>query len=302
VANFGDILKEIQTEQLRAHQAFDIVRRRHLKALADHTGRNVIAYYSGWQAKGSLGGTEIRDEDRDGFMRCVHGLDCGGGLDLILHTPGGAIAATQSIIVYLREKFGRNIRAIVPHTAMSGGTIMACSATSIVMARHSSIGPIDPQIRGIPAKGVLKEFEKAFDEISTDPKREAIWRPILAQYPPTFLGQCANAIAWSETFAREQLAEGMFKGARDKQAKIDKIITALTEYDEVKLHERQIGYKEARSIGLKIDLLESDKALQDLVLTAHHCFTHTMSNTNAIKIIENQTGGAFVKLASSKPN
>ena len=94
----------------------------------------------------------------------------------------------------------------------------------------------------------------------------------------------------------------MFKGARDKQAKIDKIITALTEYDEVKLHERQIGYKEARSIGLKIDLLESDKALQDLVLTAHHCFTHTMSNTNAIKIIENQTGGAFVKLASSKPN
>lgn len=300
MANFGDILKEIQIEQLRAPQAFDTVRRRHLKALADHTGRNAIAYYSGWQAKGSLAGTEIRDEDRDGFMRCVHGLDCDLGLDLIIHTPGGSIAATQSIIVYLREKFGRDIRAIVPHTAMSGGTIMACSAKSIVMARHSSIGPIDPQIRGIPAKGVLAEFEKAFTEISDDPKREAVWRPILAQYPPTFLGQCQNAIAWSETFAREQLEECMFQGTRNKQGKIDKIITALTEYDEVKLHERQIGYKEARDIGLKIDLLESDKPLQDLVLTAHHCFTHTLSNTNAIKIIENQTGGAFVK--NAKPN
>ncbi|RYZ73593.1 MAG: S49 family peptidase [Proteobacteria bacterium] len=295
VANFGDILQEIQDEQLKAAQAFDTVRRRHLKALADHTGRNVIAYYSGWQAKGSVGGTEIRDEDRDGFMRCVHGLNCDLGLDFILHTPGGSIAATQSIIVYLREKFGRNIRAIVPHTAMSGGTIMACSAASIVMARHSSIGPIDPQIRGIPAKGVLDEFRKAFEEISAEPKKEAVWRPILSQYSPTFIGQCRNAIAWSEAFAREQLEECMFRGSPNKTKKIDKVIDALTEYDAVKLHERQIGYKEARDIGLKIDLLESDKDLQDLVLTAHHCFVHTLSNTNAIKIIENQTGGAFIK-------
>lgn len=298
MANFGDILSEIQIEQFKAAQAFDTVRRRYIAKLSEITQRNVIAYYSGWQQKGSLAGTEIRDEDRDGFMRCMHGLDYSKGLDLILHTPGGSIAATQSIIVYLREKFGRDIRAIVPHTAMSGGTIMACAAKTIVMARHSSIGPIDPQIRGIPAKGVLKEFTTAFDEISAEPKKEAVWRPILAQYPPTFLGQCANAITWSEKFAREQLEDCMFRGARNKQSRIDKIINALTEYDEVKLHERQIGYVEAMNIGLRIELLEKNKALQDAVLTVHHCFVHTLSNTPAFKIIENQSGGAFVKVQS----
>lgn len=295
MANWGEVLKEIADEQRRAQTSFDTIRRKYLAALSSHTGRNLIAYYSGWQSKPGVAGTEIRDEDRDGFMRALHQLDYKLGLDLILHTPGGSIAATQSIIVYLREKFGRNIRAIVPHTAMSGGTIMACSAREIIMARHSSIGPIDPQIRGVPAKGVIKEFERAFNEIKTDATKEAVWRPILSQYTPTFVGNCENAIKWSETFARQQLADNMFRGKRNAKEKIDRVINALTEYDEVQLHERQIGYQSARDIGLNIKLLEDDEPLQDLVLTVHHCFVHTLSNTPAFKIIENHHGAAFVK-------
>ena len=296
--NWGEVLAEIGAETDRARRAFDTIRRRYLASLAKETGRNVIAYYSAWQQKGGLAGTEIRDEDRDGFMRALHGLSYSDGLDLILHTPGGSIAATHSIIVYLREKFDRDIRVIVPHTAMSAGTVMACAAREIVMARHSSIGPVDPQIRGVPAKGVLAEFERAAEEIKAEPSRQAVWMPILSQYTPTFLGNCQNAIDWSEKFAREQLADNMFRGARDKKQKINNILNALTEYADVKLHERRIGYKEAKRIGLKISLVEDSPVLQDLVLTVHHCFVHTMSNTSAIKIIENHNGAAFVKLAA----
>jgi hypothetical protein len=282
--------------------AFDIVRKKHLKNLADYTNRNVIAYYSGWQSKPSIAGTEIRDEDRDGFMRALHGLEVKKGLDLIIHTPGGSIAATQAIINYLREKFGRNIRAIVPHTAMSGGTIIACSCREIVMARHSSVGPIDPQIRGVPAKGVLKEFERAYTEIMNDPSRQVVWAPILSQYSPTFIGNCENAVKWSESFAREKLEDNMFFNVKNSKEKINKIIAALTEYDEVKLHERQIGYKEAKKIGLKIQLLEDDNVLQDRVLTVHHCYVHTLSNTPAFKIIENHDGASFVKVQIGSAN
>lgn len=296
MANWGEVLQEIADEQRRAQTSFDTVRRKYLLALAEATGRNVIAYYSGWQSKPGISGTEIRDEDRDGFMRALHGLDTKKGLDLFLHTPGGGIAATQSIITYLREKFGRDIRAIVPHTAMSGGTIMACSCKEIVMARHSSIGPIDPQIRGIPAQGVLKEFERAYIEIAADPQKVAVGAPILAQYTPTFVGNCQNAVTWSETFAREQLADNMFFRQKDAQQKVDSVIQALTAYDEVKLHERQIGYKEARKIGLKIKLLERSQKLQDVVLTVHHCYVHLLSNTPVFKIIENHEGASFVKV------
>lgn len=293
--NWEEVLREISQEHIRARASFDTVRRKYLAALAEKTNRNVIAYYSGWQSTPGIAGTEIRDEDRDGFMRAVHQLEYKNGLDLILHTPGGSIAATQAIILYLREKFGRNIRAIVPHTAMSGGTIMACSAKTILMARHSSIGPIDPQIRGVPAKGVIEEFKRAYKEIKEDPAKAIVWEPILSQYTPTFLGNCQNAINWSEKFARSQLADNMFWRKRGAAAKIDRIIAALTEYDEVQLHERQIGYHEARDIGLNIQLLEDDQELQDLVLTVHHCYVHTLSNTSAFKIIENHQGAAFMK-------
>lgn len=102
-------------------------------------------------------------------------------------------------------------------------------------------------------------------------------------------------LKWSEDFAREQLADNMFHADEDKEAVIDRIITALTEYGEVKLHERQIGFREARSIGLKIELLEDSPAMQDLILTVHHCYVHTLSNTSAYKIVENHDGAAFVK-------
>lgn len=294
--NWKDVLGEIQLEQERARRSFDTVRRRYLTQLFELTGRNVIAYYSGWQSKGGLAGTEIRDEDRNGFMMAVHEMNPKKGLDLILHTPGGSISATHSIVTYLREKFKRDIRAIVPHTAMSGGTIIACSCQRIAMARHSSIGPIDPQVRGIPAAGVLKEFERAYNEIKAEPAKQAVWRPILEQYTPTFLGHCKNAIDWSEQFARQQLESNMFYREKSKSKKtIDGIISALTDYDSVKTHERQINYQEARKIGLKVELLEDDQKLQDLVLTVHHCYMHTLSNTAAFKIIENHNGAAFVK-------
>lgn len=293
--NWGAVLTEISDEQQRGVRSFDTVRRRYLEELHRHTDRNVIAYYSGWQSKPGISGIEIRDEDRNGFMMAIHELDVSKGLDLILHTPGGSISATQSIVSYLREKFERNIRAIIPHTAMSGGTIIACAAKEILMARHSSIGPIDPQIRGIPAKGVLVEFERAFEEICADPRRATVWQPILNKYTPTFLGNCKNAIEWSEQFTREQLSSNMFFGSRGKKVKIDRIIKSLTEYQEVKTHDRQIGYEEAKKIGLKITLIENNDKLQDLILTVHHCYTHTLSNTSAFKIIENHKGAAFIK-------
>jgi ClpP class serine protease len=70
-------------------------------------------------------------------MMAVHGLNRTLGLDLILHTPGGGIAATQSLVDYLRRMFGKDIRAIVPQIAMSAGTMMACACREIWLTRHS---------------------------------------------------------------------------------------------------------------------------------------------------------------------
>ena len=298
--NWHDILGEITSKRSEANSAVDIVRREYLSQLHKYTGRNIIAYYSGWLSKPGIRGTEINDEDKNGFMLSVHRLERKRGLDLILHTEGGSIAATESIIHYLRQMFGPDIRAIVPQIAMSAGTMLACSCKSIVMGKQSNLGPIDPHFNGIPAQGVLDEFNEALKQIKEDPDTLNLWALIIGQYAPTFLRQCKNIVDWSEGLVRKELESIMFadypKGKRDKL--INGIINSLTDDKKTKTHGKHIHIEECKKMGLVIEQLEDDDKFQDLVLTVHHCFIHTLMNTAAHKIIENHLGTALVKMGS----
>ncbi|MBI5636724.1 MAG: ATP-dependent Clp protease proteolytic subunit [Nitrospinae bacterium] len=299
--NWNDVLSEIgkykQEFIQNANQSVDIVRRKYLKLLFEETDRNIIAYYSGFLSKPGIEQSQISDEDKNAFMMAIHKLDRSKGLDLIIHSEGGSIAATESIVDYLHRMFGSDIRAIVPQIAMSAGTMLACSCKEIIMAKHSNIGPIDPWLRGVPAQGVKGEFKRAFEEIKADPAKLAVWQPILMKYQPTFLSQCENAIDWAHTFVKNQLTEIMFSGKDDAVLLATNVVTALSNYDENKSHGRHIHFDEAFAIGLNVKLIENDCSdkYQDLLLTVHHCFMHSLTNTPSYKMIENHNGVAFVK-------
>jgi len=299
--NWNQILQEVGARQAQANQAFDLVRRKYLTELHNFTGRNVIAYYSGWLSKPTVGGLQINDEDKNGFMMAVHGLDRSKGLDLVLHTPGGAISATQSIVDYLHKMFKNDIRAFVPQIALSAGTMIACSCKEIWMGKQSNLGPIDPQLSGVPAYGVLKEFKTACKEVKADPKKTAIWQSIIGQYRPTFLSQCDNSIQWSNDFVRQQLASVMFNGDPSAKSKAAGIVKKLSSYSKNRTHDRHIHYDECLGMGLKVLAMESDHTLQDLVLSIHHCYMHAFMNTPACKVIENQLGVALFKHAQVPP-
>lgn len=111
--------------------------------------------------------------------------------------------------------FGSDIRAIVPQLAMSAGTMIACSCSTIIMAKHSSLGPTDPHLNGIPAAGVVDEFTRAADEVRADATRVPLWHAIISQYPPTFLSQCENAIMWGKGICWGSASEcDVCRGAR----------------------------------------------------------------------------------------
>ncbi|MGC8560254.1 MAG: SDH family Clp fold serine proteinase [Phycisphaerae bacterium] len=304
--NWGDISLEIQKvaaeRKIKIEQAAALVRGRHLAALREKTGRNLIAYYSGWLSKPLAYGMEINDEDKNGFMLAVHKMDRSRGLDLILHTPGGDIASTQSIVSYLHQLFGNDLRAIVPQIAMSAGTIIACSCRQILMGKQSNLGPIDPQVRGVPAYGVIREFRDACKQVKRDPASTPLWQVIVGKYHPTFLGQCENAIKWSNAFVKEQLESVMFEGKSDADKIADRIAKKLSDYAHNKTHSRHIHTDECEKMGLNVVRIESDQKLQDLILTVHHCYMHALANTGCIKIIENHSGVGILKaLATGIP-
>lgn len=237
----------------------------------------------------------IDDGDKIGFMTTIHGLDRSKGLDLILHTPGGESAATESIVDYLRKMFGSDIRAIVPQLALSGGTMIACACKTILMGKHSSLGPIDPQFRGIPAHGVIEEFKQAYKECKADPAKIPMWQPIIAKYNPTMIGECNKAIAWSEEMVKEWLLSGMLKGKRKANAKADHIIKELGDHALTKSHARHLSASRCAKIGLKIENIEANQKLQEAILAVHHACIVTLDATPALKIIENHIGKAYIQ-------
>ena len=294
--NWNELLVEVS--EIKQPSPYDVVRRKYLGLLQQKTGRNVIIYYSGLLQKQGAPGTEINDEDKEGFMTTVNGLDRRLGLDLVLHTPGGGAAATESLVDYLRSLFGTDIRAFVPQLAMSGGTMIACACKLIVMGKESSLGPIDPQLNGVPAHGVIEEFQRARDEIAKNKDTIPLWQPIIAKYPPTFVGNCQKAVDWSQSLVRSWLESGMFGDQTLQTGDFDRILEGLGNHALTLSHERHLSAETCRQMGLKISKLEEDQELQDAVLSVHHACMLTFMATPAVKIIENHKGTAFIKLVT----
>jgi ATP-dependent protease ClpP protease subunit len=302
VPNWNQLLDEVRT----AGSVYDVTRRKYLRQLYELTGRNVITYYSAWLQKSDLArqgvaGFELNDSDINGFMTAIHELDRTKGLDLLLHTPGGSTSATEALIDYLRKMFKGDIRAIVPQLAMSAGTMVALSCREILMGSHSYLGPIDPQIYGLPAHGIIEEFNRAADEIAQDQTRVAIWQPVIAKYNPTLIGECQKAIDWSNQMVRESLETCMFLEDSDAESKADRVIVELGDHALTLSHDRHISMERARDMGVVVNALEDNDDLQEAVLTVHHAYVQTLAATPAVKLIENHRGVAFVQALEILP-
>lgn len=157
--SWSEIVTEVNLYS-NAGSELDKKREEYLNQIHSITGRNVIAYYSGWLKVPDAPHVSIDEQDKNAFMTTVYKLDKAKGLDLILHTPGGDIAATESIVTYLKNIFNGDIRAFIPQISMSAGTMIAMSCKEIIMGEQSSLGPIDPQMGGIACQAVIDEFEQ----------------------------------------------------------------------------------------------------------------------------------------------
>lgn len=270
-------------------------KQKYLDEISKCTNRNVITYYSGWMQKPTAADVSINDKDINAFMEAVYKLDKSKGVDLILHTPGGDIAATEKNIDYLHSIFNGDIRAIVPQMAMSAGSMIAVSCKEIMMGRQSCLGPFDPQIGGVACQSVLKEFEKAKEDIRQNPHALGLWQVIFSKYTPTFLVTCEQATELSDDLADEILS----KNFPDKNTR-KSILKAFNNNTTTKVHSRHISKDKCKAVGLNIIDMEQDQHLQDMILSLHHCYMIYLESTVVTKIVENNIGGCTMRLLSTK--
>jgi ClpP class serine protease len=143
-------------------RAVAMQRARALQALERARGARVIALIHRQETIGFLGVPLYRFidiDDSEAVLRAIRLTPDERPIDLLLHTPGGLVLAAEQIAYALRDHPGK-VTVIVPHYAMSGGTLLALAADEILMDPAAVLGPVDPQLGDLPAASIVRAVGK----------------------------------------------------------------------------------------------------------------------------------------------
>jgi len=184
----------------------------------------------------------INIEDSEEVLRAIRMTSDDTPIDLIIHTPGGLLLAAEQIANALNDHPAK-VTVVVPHYAMSGGTLIALAADEILMDKHAVLGPVDPQIGQYPAASLLKVVaDKPVAEIDDETL-------ILADIGRKAIGQTRD-------FVVHLLKDNM------EEEKAEEIAQKLTEGRWT--HDYPITSDEAKEIGLLVNT-ELDSNICDIM-------------------------------------
>jgi ClpP class serine protease len=137
-------------------------RRRALERLSRERDATVITLIHRQETISLLGVPLMRHidiDDSESVLRAIRETPAGRAIEIVLHTPGGLVLAARQIAAALADHDGK-VTAVVPHYAMSGGTLIALAADEILVDGHAALGPIDPQIAQYPASSLVAVTER----------------------------------------------------------------------------------------------------------------------------------------------
>src|SRR5918999_1892069 len=137
-------------------------RRRSLQEIARARGVTVITLIHRQETMSFLGFPIVRYidiDDAESVLRAMRSTPKGQPIEIVLHTPGGLVLAARQIAAALADHDGQ-VTAVVPHYAMSGGTLIALAADEIVLDSHAALGPVDPQLGQYAAASILAALDR----------------------------------------------------------------------------------------------------------------------------------------------
>ena len=169
-------------------------------------------------------------QDSEHIIRAIKMTDDSIPIDIILHTPGGLVLASEQI-AHAILRHPSKVTVFIPHYAMSGGTLVALAADEILMDENAVLGPVDPQVGKYPAVSIINASEsKPIDKVDDETL-------ILADVSRKALKQVNRCVT------------GILEGKMKKPA-AHKLARALTSGQWT--HDYPITFEEARDIGLPV--------------------------------------------------
>ncbi len=231
--------------------------------------------------------------DVDGFTDLINSVKGSKTVDVLLHSPGGRPDATERLVGLLRNKF-EEVHFLIPHSAYSAATMLALSGNSIVLHSSAILGPIDPQINGVPARSIKRGFEKAKERIAKEgPEALPAYIPLIEKYSLELLELCEDSEKLSKDLVSTWLKKYMFKDEKNVDGKIKKAVSYFSDYDTHLMHSRPLPMDKLTAFGLKIKL--ADVALEDLLWESYILLNGFFNVSPFVKLYENAHGVSWGK-------
>ena len=251
-------------------------------------GRPLIVYASKF-IDGSTQGAPVSIElnDVDGFTDLVNHITGTDSIDVLIHSPGGSPVATERIVTVLRSKFS-HVHFLVPHSAYSAATMLALSGDSIVLHPNATLGPIDPQINGVPARSIKRGFENVKRKIIEEgPEALPAYLPLIEKYTLDLLELCDDSEKLSKELVRNWIRKYMFKG-KINSAIIKKAIDYFSDYDRHLIHARPLTFNKVKHLKLNIEV--ADPALSELLWESYILLNGFFNMSPFVKVYESAHG------------
>ena len=137
-------------------------RLRTLKLIEGDRGSRVIALIHRQEVLSLFGFPLMRYidiQDSEEIIRAIKLTDDSIPIDIILHTPGGLVLASEQV-AHALLKHPSKVTVFIPHYAMSGGTLIALAADEIVMDENAVIAtpsPTDPVEKSTSSLSLVRD-------------------------------------------------------------------------------------------------------------------------------------------------
>lgn len=213
-------------------------------------------------------------------------------LDVVLYTQGGHTLAAWGLANLVREYCDR-LAVLIPHRALSSGTLFTLAADEIIMSRLGQLSPIDPsvtsplgpvfQVPNQPGQGqvvpVSVEDVVGFIDLATKGaglKEErsilSVFDRLSSQVHPLALGAVYRSREQIVALADRLLCFHMTD--EDQKEERDRIVTRLTR--ELGSHDYLIGRTEAKAF-LKLKVIDVERGLEQKMLALFDQYSTLLS-------------------------
>lgn len=282
------VSKQQAGQGISAKDLFDL-RKGCYEEIEKYRGRPLLVYATKFLEGVPQGAPNSIDlSDVDGFTDLINSVKGNNEVDVLLHSPGGRPDATERLVGLLRVSF-QEVNFLIPHSAYSAATMLALSGNHIILHPSATLGPIDPQINGIPARSIKRGFEKAKEKIAEEgPETLPAYIPLIEKYSLDLLELCDDSEKLSKELVSTWLKKYMFNGEKNAGRKISKAVKYFSDYDKHLIHSRPLSFEKLSEFGLKIEL--ADETLQDLLWEAYILLNGFFNVSLCVKLYESIHG------------